>query len=242
MFDLYGKKALVTGSTQGIGFAAAKCLAEHGAKVFVHGATSMEKCINAANKIKNAVPVCEDLSAEGCIDRLYDKTGDVDILVLNASIQIRKKWNEITSDEFDIQMKTNFKSSFEAVQRYTGYMKNNNWGRIVTVGSVQQCRPHKDMAVYAASKCAQVSMVSNLAKQLAPSGITVNNVAPGVIVTPRNDEALKDDDYRKQVLTGIPCGYFGTPDDCTGLILLLCSDEGRYITGENIFADGGMKL
>ena len=84
MFDLTGKKALVTGSTQGIGFSIAKCLSKHGAKVFIHGASNMEKCKKASEKIENSVPVCGDLLEEDCADKLYNQTGDVDILVLNA--------------------------------------------------------------------------------------------------------------------------------------------------------------
>lgn len=121
-------------------------------------------------------------------------------------------------------------------------MIKKGWGRIVTVGSVQQEKPHKDMLIYAASKAAQLNMVKNLAKQFAPFGVTVNNVAPGVIATPRNEEALSNKDYAKKVLEGIPCGYAGEAGDCAGGILLLCSDEGRYITGENLIIDGGMKL
>ena len=85
-------------------------------------------------------------------------------------------------------------------------------------------------------------MARNLAKQLAPFGITVNNVAPGVIETPRNFDALSDKEYAKQVINGIPAGYAGQPQDCAGLVLLLCSEEGRYMTGEDIYMDGGMKL
>jgi len=242
MFDLKGKTALVTGSTQGIGFAIAKCLSEHGAKVFVHGATSIEKCKKASEQIENSVPVCVNLSENGCVDKLYKETGDVDILVLNASVQIRNAWDKITSDELDFQMKTNFISSFEAIQKYVQKMKENKWGRIITVGSVQQYKPHKDMTIYAASKSAQMSLVLNLAKQLAPFGITVNNLAPGVIETPRNEDALKDKDYNKAVMQGIPMGYAGKADDLNGAALLLCSDEGRYITGIDLVVDGGMKL
>ncbi|MBR5528688.1 MAG: SDR family oxidoreductase, partial [Clostridia bacterium] len=82
----------------------------------------------------------------------------------------------------------------------------------------------------------------NLAKQLAPFGITVNNVAPGVIATPRNEAALSDREYCKKVLDGIPAGFAGQASDCAAQVLLLCSDEGRYMTGENIYIDGGMKL
>lgn len=238
---LNGKKVLITGSSQGIGLAIAKGLSEAGAKVFLNG-TNEEKAKNAAKQIRGAeVAVC-DLSLPDCAERLYEKTGDVDILILNASIQCRKAWNEITDEEFDKQIAVNFKASLKLIQKYGPYMQKQAWGRIITIGSVQQRKPHKDMLVYAAAKSAQENMVRNLAKQLAPFGITVNNVAPGVIETPRNEEALADEAYAKQVMSGIPCGYPGKPEDCAGLVLMLCSDEGRYMTGEDIFIDGGMKL
>lgn len=242
MFDLTGKKALVTGSTQGIGLAIAKTLASYGAKVFINGATSYEKCEKAAKEIENCEIALQDLSEENCADKIYAMTGDVDILVLNASIQYRKGWAEITSEEFDKQVKVNFKASMELIQKYAPAMKEKGWGRIVTIGSVQQYKPHKDMLVYAATKAAQMSMVKNLAKQLAPFGITVNNVAPGVIATPRNHDALADEQYNKLVMSGIPCGYAGESEDCSGGVLLLCSQAGRYITGTDLVIDGGMHL
>lgn len=242
MFDLTGKRALVTGSTQGIGFDAAKTLAEFGAAVYVHGATSEEKTKAAASKIKNAIPVTVDLSDKDCAKRLYNITGDIDILILNASVQFRTAWDKIEDEEFDTQIAVNFKASLKLIQKYAPHMKEQGWGRIVTVGSVQQYKPHKDMLVYAATKAAQLSMAENLAKQLAPYGITVNNIAPGVILTPRNDKTLSDKEYAAQVLNGIPCGYEGKPQDCASALLLLCSDEGRYITGADITIDGGMKL
>lgn len=139
-------------------------------------------------------------------------------------------------------MKVNFKSSLELIQKYAPHMKEQGWGRILTIGSVQQYKPHKDMIVYAASKCAQMSMVKNLAMQLAPYGITVNNLAPGVIDTPRNTDALANIEYKEKVLAGIPCGYAGLPKDCVAGALLLCSEEGRYINGIDLVIDGGMHL
>lgn len=242
MFDLKGKRALVTGSTQGIGFAAAKILAQYGAKVFVHGATSMEKCAGAAEKIPGSVPVCVNLAEADAAKRLYEKTGDVDILILNASVQYRTPWEEIGEDELETQLRVNFKSSLSAMQVYYEKMKENRWGRIITVGSVQQYRPHPQMAVYAATKCAGMSLVKNIGKQLAPYGITVNNLTPGVIDTPRNEKALSDPEYKKKVLDGIPIGFAGSADDMAGAVLLLASDAGRYITGADIVIDGGMAL
>lgn len=242
MFDLSGKTALVTGSTQGIGFAAAKCLSEHGAKVYVNGASSEEKCRLAAERIPGSVPVHQSLAEPDCAEKIFEKTGPVDILILNASVQIRKEWQKVTSEDFDTQVRINFKSSYELMQVYAPYMKEKGWGRIITVGSVQQYKPHVHMPIYAATKCAQMSLVQNLASQLAPYGITVNNMSPGVIATPRNSDALSDPEYSKAVYGKIPAGYAGEAEDCAGGILLLCSNEGRYITGIDLIIDGGMHL
>jgi NAD(P)-dependent dehydrogenase (short-subunit alcohol dehydrogenase family) len=121
-------------------------------------------------------------------------------------------------------------------------MTARRWGRILTIGSVQQSRPHPDMAIYAASKSAQLNLVPNLARQLAPFGVTINNLAPGVISTDRNADALADAVYAAQVRAKIPAGRFGDPGDCTGAALLLCSEAGRYITGQDLYVDGGMAL
>lgn len=243
LFELKGKRALVTGSTQGIGKAIAAMLAQYGAEVIVHGSSSEEKCRKAAKEMEGMTQIAiANLSEPDCAEKLYAQTGDVDILVLNASVQFRKAWDEITLEEFDIQMNTNLKASLLLTQKYVPHMKEQNWGRVVMVGSVQQHKPHKDMAVYAASKCGQMSLVTNLAKQLAPFGITVNNLSPGVVATPRSNDALKDPVYAKQVMAGIPLGYAAEPEDMVAAALLLCSEGGRYITGTELLVDGGMHL
>ena len=242
MFDLTGKTALVTGSTQGIGFAVAKILAEHGAKVFVNGATSMEKCRAASEQIKNSVPVMANLLKTEDIDRLYETTGGVDILVLNASIQYKRSWEDFTEEEYDTQMDCNVKSSFLLIQKYAPAMKDKGWGRIVTIGSVNQYNQHPQLLVYGMTKAAQLKMVQNLAPALAPYGVTVNNIAPGAINTPRNAEALSDEEFNKKIIASIPAGYVGRPEDIAPAVLLLCSDEGRYITGAELVIDGGMRL
>lgn len=242
MFELKGKKALVTGSTQGIGLAIAEVLSEAGALVYINGAVSEEKVLEVCNKVANSKPAFCDLSQVGCAEKLYELTGDIDILILNASIQFRTPWENISEEELDKQLTVNFKSSFQLMQKYASFMKKQKWGRIITIGSVQQKVPHKDMAIYASLKSAQVNLTKNLAVQLAPFGITVNNVAPGVIATPRNEAALLDKEYAEKVMSSIPCGYTGETKDCAYQVLLLASDEGRYITGEDIFIDGGMSL
>lgn len=242
MFDLTGKTALVTGSTQGIGFAIASLLAEHGARVFISGAESLEKCKKASEKIPGSVPVRANLLIPEEIDRLYEQTGDVDILVLNASIQYKRKWDEFSLEEYDIQMNCNVKSTYLLMKKYVEGMKNKHWGRIVTIGSVNQYNQHPELSIYGVTKAAQMKMVQNFAPILAPFGITVNNVAPGAINTPRNKEALSNSEFKKKIESIIPCGYIGMPEDISPAVLLLCSDEGRYITGTDLNIDGGMSL
>lgn len=242
MFDLSGKTALVTGATQGIGFEIAKILAMHGAKVYVNGVSSEEKCIAACKEIPSSVPVRADISKAEDIEKLYGITGDVDILVLNASVQYKRNWDGFTDEEYDMQMDCNVKSSYRLIKKYAPGMKEKGWGRIVTVGSVNQYTQHPMLMIYAMTKAAQMKMVQSLAPKLAPFGITVNNIAPGAINTPRNEKDLEDEAFKNKVISAIPCGYIGKPEDIAPAVLLMCSNEGRYITGAELIIDGGMHL
>lgn len=242
MFDLTGKVALVTGSTQGIGFAIAEAFIKAGAQVFIHCSADEQKAERVARMLGAHGAVTADLGDAGAADSLYQRTGAVDILVLNASVQYRTPWQKIGAVELDTQLTVNFKSTLALIQRYYPDMEKKGWGRVITIGSVQEEKPHPDMAVYAATKSATVNLVRNLAKQVAPYGITVNNMAPGAIATPRNEAALSNPAYAKKVLSGIPMGYVGEPEDLAGIALLLASEAGRYITGTDMLVDGGMSL
>jgi NAD(P)-dependent dehydrogenase (short-subunit alcohol dehydrogenase family) len=147
-----------------------------------------------------------DLSAAHACDGLIDRIGPVDILVLNASVQVRKAWEAITDEEFDLQVNCNLRSSMKLIQQAVPHMRRNHWGRIVTIGSVQEAKPHPDMLVYSATKAAQTMMVKSLALQVAKDGITINNVAPGVIYTDRNMYVLSDAAYARQVTDSIVVG------------------------------------
>lgn len=242
MFDLSGKTAIVTGSTQGIGFDIAKLLAKRGAKVFVCGAENLEKCEKASKEIPGSVPIVVNLLNEDAAEKMHALTGDVDILVLNASIQYKRKWDEFTLEEYNIQMDCNVKSSYLLIKKYVDGMKKKGWGRIVTVGSVNQYNQHPELSIYGMTKAAQKKMVESFAPIFAPFGVTINNIAPGAIDTPRNTAALENEDFKQKVISKIPCGYIGKPSDVSPAVLLLCSEEGRYITGSEIIIDGGMRL
>ena len=241
-----GKRALVTGSSRGIGRAIALRLAADGYSLLVHCAGNTEKAEETAALIRQAGGTAEVLQADLCdtaaTARLSREMGDIDALVLNASVQYRTKWEEITEQEWHDQLCCNFISSLLLIRAAVPHMRAVGGGRIVTIGSVQEKKPHPDMLIYSASKAAQTSMVQSLALQLAKDKITVNNVAPGVIYTDRNTAALADPDYARQVTASIPVGFYGTPDDCAGIVSLLCSEEGRYITGQSLFVDGGKSV
>ena len=241
-----GKRALVTGSSRGIGRAIAIALAADGYEVLIHCAGNMQKAEETRKLIERAGHSATVIQADLCnLDqtaRLVAEMGDIDALVLNASVQYRNKWEQISQDECRDQLNCNFISSLLLIQGAVPHMRTAGWGRVVTIGSVQEVKPHPDMLVYSASKAAQTNLMRSLALQLAKYGITVNNVAPGVIYTDRNTKALAEPAYAQQVMDSIPVGFYGKPEDCAGIVSLLCSEKGRYITGQSIFVDGGKSI
>lgn len=236
------KTALVTGSTQGIGKAIAQRLVCEGFRVIVHCSSDIEKAERIKNEIGAHLAVVCDLSDMQQVAKLKGKTGAIDVLVLNASVQFKQKWQDISDIEIQKQLNVNVVSSLKLMQVYYPDMKENGFGRIITIGSVNQHRQHPELSFYASTKCAVMSLVKNIAKEVAPFGITVNNVSPGAIVTPRNANVYNDEAARKKVEALIPMGRFGTPEECAGIVAFLASDDSAYITGADIKADGGMSL
>ena len=240
------KTAFITGSSRGIGKAIALRLASEGFRVILHGVSDSKHIKELKSIIEKNGGVAEIATANLCdieaTKSLASKVAGADVLVLNASLQYRTPWQEITTEACYEQLNCNFVSSMLLIQAAVPHMKQAGWGRIITIGSVQEAKPHPDMLVYSASKAAQTNMMQSLSLQLAKDGITVNNVAPGVIYTDRNVEALSDPEYAKKVADSIPVGFYGEPEDCAGIVSLLCSDDGRYITGQSIYVDGGKSV
>lgn len=246
-FELKGKKALITGSTEGIGLAIAKCLATQGCEIIIHDKADTARCEEACSIIrqinKKETPYLianfEDLAA---IEVLLSQLNAIDILILNASMQSKQGVLTIDRLTFEQHVNTNFWATLRLIQHTAGHMLQQGWGRIINIGSIQETKPHPEMAIYAALKAATSNLMVNLAIQFGSGGITVNTVAPGVIQTRRNEDALANTAYADQLKKKIPLGTFGQADDCSGIALLLCSEAGQYITGQTIYCDGGMSI
>ena len=242
-FDLTGKTALVTGSARGIGRAVLLAFAEFGAHVIVHGSRESAPLDEALALARAFDPKSEkwvaDLSDPAAVETL--PTG-VDVLVCNASIQERMKWNEFDMAEARKEAQVNYLATLRMFQLAYPHMRAQKWGRMIVVGSVQERRPHPDMIGYSATKGAQENLMRNIARQVAAEGITVNNLCPGVFFTDRNREALGNPVYAKKVTDAIPMHDYAVPEDAAGAALLLASDAGRYITGSTIMVDGGLSL
>ena len=236
------KTALVTGSTQGIGKAIAERLVKNGYSVIVHCSNDIEKAERIKDEIGANKAIIGDLSDMEQVAEMREKTGAVDVLVLNASVQYKQKWQDVSDYEIEKQLSVNVVSTLKLMQAYYPEMKKNGFGRIITIGSVNQHRQHSELSFYAATKCAVMSLVKNVAKEVAPFGVTVNNVSPGAIATPRNANVYGDEEARKKVESVIPVGRFGTPEECAGVVAYLASDDSAYITGADIRVDGGMSV
>lgn len=251
MFSLKGRKALVTGSSRGIGRAIAFALARAGAHVVLHGSkpsSALDSAVADAkaeglsvSKVTSAIGSAEELAE---MKKQLELQGDanIDILVLNASTQCYMKVHEFDSATFEEMFRTNLASCFQLINQYVPYMKEQGWGRIISIGSVNQERPAGRLSVYAATKAAQLNLMKTCAADFAPFGITVNTITPGVIHTDRNAKTLSDEAFVQQVLTKIPAGRLGTAEDCAGAAVYLASDAASYVMGTDIVVAGGFQL
>lgn len=224
-------------------------LASRGADVVVHGLDGdligrvVSDAIHALGR--RSAYVQADLSRpEACAHLARasaEALGGIDILISNAAVERPTPWSEITLAQISEQWAVNFQATLLLCQTLGPPMAERGWGRIIAMGSIQQARPNPTHLVYAASKSAQSTMVSVLARELGPSGVTVNTLAPGAIVTERIAGTLADPLRLNRALERIPAGRIGSTADCVGAAVLLASEEGGYINGETLFVDGGWR-
>ena len=249
-FRLDGRTALVTGARREIGRAIALALAGVGARLAIHHAGTEQETRDADGVVAEirvgggtAAAFAQDFADDDAGARLgaaVTAWAPVDILVLNASIELPEDWQGVSRTHFDRQIAVNLRSTLELLQALLPPMAARGWGRVLTIGSVQQVLPHPHMLVYAGTKAAQFNWVLSLARQFGGQGVTVNNLAPGAIVTARNREQIAREGAA--IAARVPVGRLGAPDDLVGAALLLCSDAGQYITGADLYVDGGRHI
>ncbi len=249
LFSLKGRRALVTGASRGIGRAIALGFASCGADIVAHynsDRTSADSFKAEAESFGGTVRLVQaDLSqpeAAAALCREIADFGAIDIVVLNAAVEIRRPLAELDREIFEAQMNANFWSSLEIIKALIPGMIEAGWGRLLAIGSVQQLRPNPKLLVYSGLKSAISTAMRSLARQNARYGVTANTLAPGLIETDRIDVIKSDAEFYASVMRAIPAGEAGLPRDCVGAALLLCSEAGRYITGIDLFVDGGMQL
>jgi glucose 1-dehydrogenase len=246
---LAGKCALVTGSSSGIGRAIAEVFAREGADVVVHynhEKDEADKVVAELEKLgRRSTAIQADIGSPGeaqrLVDAAVDALGRLDILVNNAGVEIRGPFAEVTEAQFDLVLGVNLKGAFFAAQAAARHMiERGGGGRIINVTSIHEDVAFLEFATYAASKGGMRMFMRAICQELAPHGITVNDIAPGAIATPINKRTLGDGELLKQLQAVIPAGRLGEPEEVAAVAVFLASDEAAYVTGSTYYVDGGM--
>ncbi len=245
MFDLGGRKALITGATGGIGAAIARAMHERGAVVVLSGTREGVLTERVAELGGRAHAAPCDLGDMEAVRELPARAaelagGAIDILVNNAGITRDNIAMRMKPEEWRQVLDVNLTAAFLLAQGVMRGMMKQRWGRIINVSSVVGQTGNAGQANYAAAKAGMIGMGKSLAQELASRNITVNAIAPGFIETPMT-EAL-DERQREALFARIPAGRFGTPGDVAAAAVFLASEEAGYITGQVIAVNGGMAM
>lgn len=248
LFGLKGKSALVTGSSRGIGAAIARGFSGAGADVVLHART-----VQASQSVKDEIArsgqkvwsLARDLAGPNAGRNLVQEaerlTGGLDILVINASVQINAALGGVELEDVDLQIEVNLKSTLEMLQACLPKMAARGWGRVVNIGSINQLRPKSIVSAYAATKAAQHNLVQSQAREYAKHGVLLNTLAPGLVDTDRNQgRKLADPAAWEVYLRDVNwMGRIGSPEEMVGAAVFLSSDACSFMTGETVFVTGG---
>ena len=242
------RSALVTGASRGIGRATAIRLAANGHRVAVNYNTHEDEAEVVVEEIRaaggTAIAVGGDISdkdsATAMIDEAVAAHGAIEILINNAGVIKDALLLRMKDEQFDFTMKVNMYGTYYCTHKVLPGMVRGRWGRIVNISSVVGMRGNIGQSNYSASKAAVFGFTQSIAKEVATRGITVNAVCPGYIYTATSADI--SDNQRDTVMTWIPQGRFGEPDEVAPMIVFLTTDEAQYITGDIIRVDGGMAI
>ncbi len=246
---LDGKVAVITGAGSGIGQAIAERLAQEGADCVIDYVVQPEEAQGTVAKITaaggKAVTVQADVSVlTDCtklIEQAWTQLGSCDILVNNAGIERSADFVDVTEADYDAVLGVNLKGAFFLTQAFVRKLKDaKKPGRVINISSVHEDMVFPHFSTYCASKGAMRMLMRDLAVELGPLGITVNNIAPGAINTPINTSLLADKPKLDALLANIPLGRLGEPGEVAGVAAFLASNDGAYVTGSTYFLDGGL--
>ena len=244
MFDLSGKKALVTGASGGIGGAIASALHAQGAEVVLTGRRRDALDALAATLGDRVHVIVSDLStaegAEALVREAEAAMGQVDILVNNAGITADTLAMRMKDEDWSRVIELNLTSGFRLIRALLRGMLKRRAGRIIGITSVVGTTGNPGQANYAAAKAGMVGMSKSLAQEVAERGITVNCVAPGFIDTAMTE--VLSDEVKAKLLTRIPAGRLGSSEDVAAAVAWLASDEAGYVTGQTLHVNGGMAM
>ena len=246
-----GKSVLITGSTSGIGAACALRMAGEGASVAINGRKENEASAKlladlqalGARAIFIAADVGTAAAAADLVQRAIDGLGGLDVLVNNAGVERSSDFWDTTEEDYDLVMDTNVKGMFFGTQAFVRHCRAQaKPGAVVNMSSVHEELAFPHFASYCASKGAVRMLTRDLANELAPLGIRINNVAPGAIATPINQHLMDTPALLEPLKKKIPLGRLGQPEEVAGLVAFLASDEAAYVTGSTYFIDGGLTV
>ena len=248
LFDLSGKQALVTGGTQGIGFAIAKGLGEAGASLIINGRNE-EKLTHCVQQLREAgieaepalFDVTDAESVKSGITAIENTIGPIDILVNNAGIIRRAPAEDLAEEDWNAVILTNLTAPF-MVSKYVGrQMIGRKRGKIINICSLMSELGRDTVTAYAAAKGGIKMLTRNLATEWAPHNIQVNGIGPGYIATPINTSYREaGNPLNDYIISRTPAGRWGTPDDLIGAAVFLASGASDFVSGQIIYVDGGL--
>lgn len=247
LFSLAGRRALVTGSSQGIGFALAKGLAAAGAEIVLNGRDE-DKLAEAARTLEGtgavvhvlAFDVTDHDGVRAAVDRFEAETGQIDILVNNAGMQHRTPLEDFPADAFEKLLQTNIASVFHVGQAVARHMIGRGAGKVINIASVQTALARPGIAPYTATKGAVGNLTKGMATDWAKYGLQCNAIAPGYFDTPLNAALVADPEFSAWLEKRTPAGRWGKVEELVGAAVFLSSDSASFVNGHILYVDGGI--